>query len=69
MNKRRSVKDYKRIGGYDWGLYYNKKETDKLTIENLEGAIKLLELTIKEKKSRNPNYFYPEVITSDVKDI
>ena len=48
--KRRSIKDFEKIGGYDWGLYYNINEVDKLTIENLKKAIEFLKRSIRGRE-------------------
>lgn len=43
------MKDFRNIGGYDCGLYYNTKEINKMTIENMEIVIECLQQTVRGK--------------------
>lgn len=42
-------KVYRKVGGYDWGLYYVQEEFEKMTIEDLNDLIDLINLTKKMK--------------------
>tara|TARA_R110000751_G_scaffold258384_1_gene357780 strand:- start:128 stop:385 length:258 start_codon:yes stop_codon:yes gene_type:complete len=43
------MKLYQKVGGYDWGLYYVKEEFDKMTLEDLDKLIDLINLTKRMK--------------------
>ena len=38
---------YRKVGGKNWGLYYVKDEFEKMTIEDLNELIDLINLTKK----------------------
>jgi hypothetical protein len=51
---RRSFKDFKKVGGYDYGIYYNIHETEKweLMPERLTKIIELLEMELAKCEMR-----------------